>query len=58
MIPALARLANHVLARGLPLRKGHVIITGAFLKAPAPGHPCSIAVEAGGHRQAVSLELA
>lgn len=58
MLPALAWLANHALARGLPLRKGHIVITGARVKAPAPGGPCSVAIEAGGHRQAVSLELA
>jgi 2-keto-4-pentenoate hydratase len=58
MLAPLAWLANHALARGLSLRKGHFIITGARLKAPAPGKPCRIAVEAGGHGQAVSLELA
>jgi len=58
MLPALSWLANHALARRLPLRKGHIVITGARVKAPAPGNPCSIAIEAGGHRQAVSLDLA
>ena len=57
MLPALAWLANHALARGLPLRKGHIIITGARVKTPAPGNPCGVAIEAGGHRQAISLDL-
>ena len=57
MMPPLAWLANHALARGLPLRKGHIAITGALLKAPAPLNPCSIAVEVDG-QQAISLELA
>jgi 2-keto-4-pentenoate hydratase len=58
MCPALAWLTNQALARGLPLRKGHVIITGARLKAPAPPHPCNVTVEIGGNRQAISLNLA
>jgi 2-keto-4-pentenoate hydratase len=57
MLAPLAWLANHARARGLPLRKGHFIITGARLKAPAPGKPCSVAVEVGGYGQAVFLEL-
>jgi len=57
LLAPLAWLANHARARGLPLRKGHFIITGARLKAPAPGKPCSVAVEVGGHGQAVSLDL-
>jgi 2-keto-4-pentenoate hydratase len=57
LLAPLVWLANHARARGLPLRKGHFIITGARLKAPAPGKPCSIAVEVAGHGQAVSLEL-
>jgi 2-keto-4-pentenoate hydratase len=57
MLPALAWLANHALARGLPLHKGQVVITGALLKGPAPLNPCNVAVEVD-HRQAISLELA
>jgi 2-keto-4-pentenoate hydratase len=57
MLPALAWLANHALARGLPLRKGHFVITGARLKTPAPGWPCNVAVQVGGNRQAVALAL-
>ena len=57
LMPALAWLANHALGRGLPLRKGHIVITGALLKGPAPLSPCSIAVEVN-HQQAISLELA
>ena len=63
MFSPLAWLANHALARGMPLRKGQLVITGALLKtgdhlkAPVPGKPCSIAVGVD-HRQAISLELA
>ena len=56
MLPPLTWLANHALARGLPLRKGHVVITGALLKGPAPLNPCSVAVEVD-RRPAISLEL-
>lgn len=63
MLPPLAWLANHALTRGMPLRKGQLVITGALLKTgdrlkpPAPGKPCSIAVGVN-HQQAISLELA
>lgn len=57
LLAPLVWLANHARARGMSLRKGHFIITGARLKAPAPGKPCSVAVEVGGHGQSVSLEL-
>ena len=57
LLAPLAWLANHARARGMPLRKGHFIITGARLKAPAPGEPCSVSVEVGGHGQAVALEF-
>ena len=63
MFSPLAWLANHALARGMPLRKGQLVITGALLKtgdhlkAPALDKPCSIVVGVD-HRQAISLELA
>jgi 2-keto-4-pentenoate hydratase len=58
MLPALAWLANHALMRGMPLRKGQFVITGARAKAPAPGNPCSITVAVGEHQRAVVLDLA
>lgn len=56
MLPALAWLANHTLARGWPLRKGHTVITGARLKTQAPEGPCRVVVEANG-RPSVALDL-
>lgn len=57
MLPALAWLANHALARGLPLRRGHLIITGARPKAPAPLGRCNMTVDVGSQRNAISLDL-
>lgn len=58
MLPALAWLANQALARGLALRKGHFVITGARLKAPAPLGGCAITVEADNRPQTICLNLA